>query len=386
MVTCTSTHAHACVYHSEREAVRRYPWNLPCACRPPHAGVLRRSLGLLTPSLAVEPCALKHKATHVHVLAPASQGCMKRGSSGCPRPDSVPRLSTRASCFAQVEDRLFNGLPRGRGWRAYQPAATLKIIAARRLASPQGHSDEELWGFANDDLAALEALLGGRDFFFGAHASALDCAVFGQLIQFMDIPMSFPQQASTSNLVFRVSCCLTQLATRWPCGSKSVCGRQTLGLIGGRNTTRAAGGGEPRPAIFSSLFAAADHFMHRLTAPTRPRANFAHCQHAGSPSSSSTAPISSCLWSASALPTGPTGRQSARSSQSDPRCRQQRRQSMQSRLRASKRMHRPKQEGGAPPCFADRALRSGSYFSPQSPRGSSYQAGWWQCLLCRRSA
>ena len=216
MVTCTSTHAHACVYHSEREAVRRYPWSLPCACRPPHAGVLRRSLGLLTPSLAVEPCALKHKATHVHVLAPASQGCMKRGSSGCPRPDSVPRLSTRASCFAQVEDRLFNGLPRGRGWRAYQPAATLKIIAARRLASPQGHSDEELWGFANDDLAALEALLGGRDFFFGAHASALDCAVFGQLIQFMDIPMSFPQQASTSNLVFRVSCCLTQLATRWP--------------------------------------------------------------------------------------------------------------------------------------------------------------------------
>lgn len=194
-----------------------------------------------------------------------------------------------------MEDRLFNGLPRGRGWRAYQPAATLKIIAARRLASPQGHSDEELWGFANDDLAALEALLGGRDFFFGAHASALDCAVFGQLIQFMDIPMSFPQQASTSNLVFRVSCCLTQLATRWPCGSKSVCGRQTLGLIGGRNTTRAAGGGEPRPAIFSSLFAAADHFMHRLTAPTRPRANFAHCQHAGSPSSSSTAPISSCL-------------------------------------------------------------------------------------------
>jgi len=109
----------------------------------------------------------------------------------------VPRLSTWAPYFAQVEDRLFNGLlkGRGRGWRDKQPAATLKIIAARRLASPQGHSDEELWGFANDDLAALEALLGGRDFFFGAHASALDCAVFGQLIQFVDIPMSFPQQA-----------------------------------------------------------------------------------------------------------------------------------------------------------------------------------------------
>ena len=144
--------------------------------------------------------------------------------------------------FAQVEDRLFNGLPRGRGWRDKQPAATLKIIAARRLASPQGHSDEELWSFANDDLAALEALLGGRDFFFGAHASALDCAVFGHLIQFVDIPMSFPQQASTSNLVFSVSWCLT--ARHTPAGSKRVCGRQTLGLTGCRNTTHARQGGE----------------------------------------------------------------------------------------------------------------------------------------------
>ena len=92
----------------------------------------------------------------------------------------------------QVEDRLFDGKPKGRLWRALQPAATLKIIAARRLSV---HSDEELWGFSHDDLAALEALLGGRDFFFGARASALDCTIFGQLVQFVDIPMSFPQQA-----------------------------------------------------------------------------------------------------------------------------------------------------------------------------------------------
>jgi len=240
---------------------------------------------LLTP----EQRAIAHAATRMVEEHLAQTGFYYR--YGLHMPEFYDVLS--------VEDRLFNGLPRGRGWRAYQPAATLKIIAARRLASPQGHSDEELWGFANDDLAALEALLGGRDFFFGAHASALDCAVFGQLIQFMDIPMSFPQQS----------------------------------------------------------------FLKQ------------HCPN-----------LILFVWSASALPTGPTGRQSARSSQSDPRCRQQRRQSMQSRLRASKRMHRPKQEGGAPPCFAARALRSGSYFSPQSPRGSSYQAGWWQCLLCRRSA
>ena len=91
-----------------------------------------------------------------------------------------------------MENRLFDGSSKGRLWRAFQPAATLKIIAARRLSV---HSDEELWGFSHDDLAALEALLGGRDFFFGARASALDCAVFGQLVQFVDIPMSFPQQA-----------------------------------------------------------------------------------------------------------------------------------------------------------------------------------------------
>ena len=148
-----------------------------------------------------------------------------------------------------------------------------------------------------------------------------------------------------------------------------------------KHHTRAAGGGEPRPeaAISSSLSAAADHFTHRLTAPTRPPADFAHCQHPGRPSSSSTAPISSCLLSAFALPTGPTGRQSARSSRRNPRCRQQRRQSrLRAWLRASKRMRRPKQEGGAPPCFAARALRSGSCFSPQSLRGSSCQAGWWQ--------
>ena len=155
--------------------------------------------------------------------------------------------------------------------------------------------------------------------------------------------------------------------------------------VGGlKHHTRAAGGGEPRPAaISSSLSAAADHFTHRLTAPTRPPADFAHCQHPGRPSSSSTAPISSCLLSAFALPTGPTGRQSARSSRRNPRCRQQRRQSrLRAWLRASKtkRTRRPKQEGSAPPCFAARALRSGSCFSPQSPRGSSYQAGWWQCL------
>ena len=293
----------------------------------------------------------------------------------------MPRLSTWASYFAQVEDRLFNGLlkGRGRGWRDKQPAATLKIIAARRLASPQGHSDEELWGFANDDLAALEALLGGRDFFFGAHASALDCAVFGQLIQFVDIPISFPQQASTSNLVFLVCWCLSSFPG-WI--QARVWAANIWADWLSKHHTRAAGGGEPRPAaISSSLSAAADHFTHRLTAPTRPPADFAHCQHPGRPSSSSTAPISSCLLSAFALPTGPTGRQSARSSRRNPRCRQQRRQSrLRAWLRASKRTRRPKQEGSAPPCFAARALRSGSRFSPQLPRGSSYQAGWWQCL------
>jgi len=91
-----------------------------------------------------------------------------------------------------VEDRLFNGKPRGRLWRAIQPVATRIVTASRKLSR---HSEEELWGFSHDDLAALEALLGGRDFFFGERASALDCAVFGQLVQFIYIPISFPQRA-----------------------------------------------------------------------------------------------------------------------------------------------------------------------------------------------
>ena len=99
--------------------------------------------------------------------------------------------------FLQVADRMFDngswtGRLFGKLWLRFQPATTLKRTAARRLSV---HADDELWGFSYDDLAALEALLGGHDFFFGARASALDCAVFGQLVQFVDIPMSFPQQA-----------------------------------------------------------------------------------------------------------------------------------------------------------------------------------------------
>lgn len=72
------------------------------------------------------------------------------------------------------------------------PAATLKKSKCRGLTR---HSNEELWGFSNDDLNALSVLLGSQTYFFGTTPTLLDCTVFGHLVQFLYIPIDFPQKA-----------------------------------------------------------------------------------------------------------------------------------------------------------------------------------------------
>ena len=61
------------------------------------------------------------------------------------------------------------------------------------------HSNEELWKFSNDDLKALSVLLGSQTYFFGTTTTLLDCTVFGHLVQFLYIPIDFPQKAYLKN-------------------------------------------------------------------------------------------------------------------------------------------------------------------------------------------
>lgn len=45
------------------------------------------------------------------------------------------------------------------------------------------------------DLKSLSVMLGDRSFFLGnSGPSAIDCALFGHLVQFLYIPMEFPQK------------------------------------------------------------------------------------------------------------------------------------------------------------------------------------------------
>lgn len=73
-----------------------------------------------------------------------------------------------------------------------QPDVTKTKTNCRGLTR---HSDEELWGFANDDILMISDMLGDQKYFFGNSKPTLaDCAVFGHLSQFLWIPMEFPQK------------------------------------------------------------------------------------------------------------------------------------------------------------------------------------------------
>lgn len=76
-------------------------------------------------------------------------------------------------------------------WGKFQPDHTKNKTKMRGLLR---HSDEELWGFSNEDLRALSDYLGDKPFFFGDWPTLADCTIFGHLSQFMWIPIGFPQQ------------------------------------------------------------------------------------------------------------------------------------------------------------------------------------------------
>eukprot|EP00401_Gymnodinium_catenatum_P018553 CAMPEP_0117503530 /NCGR_PEP_ID=MMETSP0784-20121206/24379_1 /TAXON_ID=39447 /ORGANISM="" /LENGTH=262 /DNA_ID=CAMNT_0005298853 /DNA_START=115 /DNA_END=900 /DNA_ORIENTATION=+ len=79
----------------------------------------------------------------------------------------------------------------GFGMRRLQPWITNRKMSMRGL---KAHSDQELWGFSNDDLAAISGYLGNRPYFHGEQATTTDCMLFGHLVQFLDIPMDYPQK------------------------------------------------------------------------------------------------------------------------------------------------------------------------------------------------
>jgi glutathione S-transferase len=76
-------------------------------------------------------------------------------------------------------------------WGKFQPETTKTKTKYRGLTR---HSDDELWGFSNDDIQAISDYLGDKQYFFGDRPSLADCAVFGHLSQFLWIPIDFPQK------------------------------------------------------------------------------------------------------------------------------------------------------------------------------------------------
>ena len=54
---------------------------------------------------------------------------------------------------------------------------------------------QELWAFSNDDLRAVADYLGEKPYFFGDRPTTIDCVLYGHLVQFLYIPLDFPQKA-----------------------------------------------------------------------------------------------------------------------------------------------------------------------------------------------
>lgn len=56
------------------------------------------------------------------------------------------------------------------------------------------HSEQEVIRFSNEDLKAVSDLLGEGPFFFGEQATTIDCTLYGNLVNFLLVPMDFPQK------------------------------------------------------------------------------------------------------------------------------------------------------------------------------------------------
>ena len=56
------------------------------------------------------------------------------------------------------------------------------------------HSIEEIAEFSFEDLKAISDLLGDKPYINGNQPSTIDCTVFGQLVQFVLVPMEIPQK------------------------------------------------------------------------------------------------------------------------------------------------------------------------------------------------
>jgi len=88
-----------------------------------------------------------------------------------------------------IEHRFREGM--AERWERGQPEHTRNKTKMRGLTR---HTDEELWGFSNDDIQAISDYLGKKKYFFGDRPTTADCTIFGHLSQFLWIPIDFPQK------------------------------------------------------------------------------------------------------------------------------------------------------------------------------------------------
>lgn len=103
-----------------------------------------------------------------------------------------------------------------RMWGRFQPYTT----RFRNFLQGLGRLENcQIWEMANRDLAALSALLGEKEYFFGSEPTLLDCMVFGHLAQFLYIDIGFPQktflESNCRNLVALVEKMKQRFYPQW---------------------------------------------------------------------------------------------------------------------------------------------------------------------------
>ena len=99
------------------------------------------------------------------------------------------------SCIQEFGDKLINpNYPNTfsmKLMRYIQP----KIMRIKTFFHGIGrHSIDEIAEFSFEDLKAISNLLGDKPYFNGDQPSTIDCTVFGQLVQFVLVPMEIPQK------------------------------------------------------------------------------------------------------------------------------------------------------------------------------------------------
>ena len=76
-------------------------------------------------------------------------------------------------------------------WKLFQPMGTKVGTYFHGLGR---HSLDEIIHFSCQDIQAISNLLSDKKFFLGDEPSRIDCTIFGHLVQFLFIPMDFPQK------------------------------------------------------------------------------------------------------------------------------------------------------------------------------------------------